>query len=301
MTTGLLGGIEAGGSKFVCAIGTPDGELTDEVRFPTTTPAETLSRAVAFFERQKKVDALGVGSFGPVDLNTRSRFFGFVTATPKPGWSGTDVVGLLRQALGVPIVFDTDVNAAALGEHRWGAARGLNDFVYVTVGTGIGGGVVAGGQAVHGLVHPEIGHMLVPHDPEHDPFEGSCPFHGDCLEGLASGPAIAKRWGQPAIELPSDHPAWELEAEYLAAMVVNLTLVLSPRRILLGGGVMERRELFPAIRSRVQERLRGYIDATELGDGIDAYLMAPELGNRAGILGALALGAQAQSSPRPYG
>ncbi len=285
----LLGGIEAGGTKFVCAVGTADGELLDEVRFPTTGPEETLEHAVDFFCAFSDLETLGVASFGPVDLDPASPSYGSITSTPKPGWAGTDVVGVLKEALRVPIAFDTDVNGAALGERRWGAARGLDDFVYVTVGTGIGGGVVAGGRPVHGLVHPEIGHMLVPHDPQADPFAGSCPYHGDCLEGLASGPAIGKRWGRPANELPSDHPAWDLEAEYLAATAVNLTLVLSPRRIILGGGVMERRELFPKIRSRLRERLAGYVAAKELAEGVDGFVVPPELGNRAGILGALVL------------
>lgn len=285
----LLGGIEAGGTKFVCAVGTSGGEIVDEVRFPTTTPEETLGRSIEFFRGHDGVAALGVASFGPVDLDPASPTYGSVTSTPKPGWRGADVVGTLRKALGVAVAFDTDVNGAALGEHRWGAGRGLADFVYVTVGTGIGGGVVAGGRPLHGLVHPEIGHMLVPHDREADPFAGSCPYHGDCLEGLASGPAIARRWGEPATELLPEHPAWDLEAGYLAAMAVNLTLVLSPRRIILGGGVIERPELFPKIRHRLRELLAGYVTAPELADGVDGYVVAPALGNRAGVMGALAM------------
>jgi fructokinase len=289
----LFGAIESGGTKFVCVIGRSPGEIVAEARIPTTTPGATLSQTVDFFRaesaRHGRLAAIGVGSFGPVDLRKASVTWGFITTTPKAGWANTDVAGRLMRDLGVPVAFDTDVNAAAIGEARWGAAQGLDTFVYLTVGTGIGGGGLAGGQPMHGLVHPEIGHMLLPHDRSLDPFPGVCPFHAGCLEGLASGPALLARWGQPAENLPEDHPAWALEARYLALAVANLVCTLSPQRIVLGGGVMEQTQLFPLIRKEVVALLNGYIQAAEILDAIDAYIVPPGLGNRAGRLGALAM------------
>ncbi|HXA52502.1 MAG TPA: ROK family protein [Candidatus Acidoferrum sp.] len=278
MTT--YGGLEAGGTKFVCAIGTGPDDL-ERADFPTTTPDETIGRALAFFRDRAPVHALGIASFGPVDLDPRSATYGYITSTPKPGWSHTDIAGLMGRALGVPVHLDTDVNAAALAESRWGSARGLDDVVYLTVGTGIGGGALVGGRLVHGLLHPEMGHMRLPHDRIADPYGGICPFHGDCLEGLASGPAIEQRWGVSAQSLPSDHPAWRLEARYLAAGVVNLVCTLSPRRVIMGGGVMEQAHLFPMIREEVAALLNGYVAAPEIGP--------PALGKNAGVLGAIAL------------
>ncbi len=288
----VYGGIEAGGTKWVCAVGRGPDDLRDTTRFPTTTPAETLARAIGFFQNYQRggpLAAIGVGSFGPIDLDRRSPTYGFITSTPKPGWSNTDVVGALRQILGVPIGFDTDVNAAVLGEHRWGAARDCATAIYLTIGTGIGGGALAGGQLLHGLVHPEMGHMRLPHDQQRDPFPGACPFHGDCFEGLASGPALAARWGRPAETLPPEHPAWPLQAHYLALALVNLICTFSPQRIVLGGGVMEQPALFPLVRAEVQALLNGYVRAPAILDTIDSYIVPPGLGGRAGILGALAL------------
>jgi fructokinase len=275
----VLGGIEAGGTKWVCAVGTGPDDLRAEATFPSGAPAETLARAAEFFEREGPVAALGVGSFGPLDLAR-----GTIASTPKPGWAGADVAGELRRRLGVPVALDTDVNAAALGEHRWGAARGLDTFAYVTVGTGIGGGLMAGGKLLHGLAHPEVGHVRIPHDLAADPFPGSCPFHGDCWEGLASGPALEARWGLPAEEL-DDEAAWALEARYLALGLVAVIAVLSPRRIVLGGGVLRRAGLLELVRDEVAELLNGYVPAPEL--------VPPALGARAGVLGALALAAEA--------
>ncbi len=291
----IYGAIEAGGTKFVCCVGAGPDDLRAELRFPTTTPEETIGRAIDFLRGQRTAHgpfaAVGIASFGPVDLDRGSATWGHVTTTPKPGWAHTDLAGPVAAALGTPVAFDTDVNGAALGEWRWGAARGLDTFVYVTVGTGIGGGGMAGGALMHGLVHPEMGHMLLPHDRREDPFDGCCPFHRDCLEGLASGPAIEVRWGRPAAELPADHPAWALEAEYLALACVNLTMTLSPERIILGGGVMHQRQLFPEIRRRLQERLAGYVRSPAILDDVESYIVPPGLGDRAGVLGALALGA----------
>jgi fructokinase len=278
------GGVEAGGTKWVCAIGAGPDDLHALETFPTMNPAETLARAAEFFTQNGGVSAVGVGSFGPIDLHA-----GRITTTPKPGWAETDVVSVLRDALGVPVAFDTDVNAAALGEGRWGAAVGLDTFCYFTVGTGIGGGVMAGGRLVHGLIHPEVGHMLIPHDRDRDPFAGSCPFHGDCFEGLAAGGAIERRWGKPGEELGDRSEVWELEAEYLALGVVNVICVVSPQRVILGGGVMKQPSLLPLVRARVRELLAGYIVAPELADGVDDYIVGPALGDRAGVLGAIEL------------
>jgi fructokinase len=286
----LFGAVEAGGTKFVCAVGTGPDNLRNVTRFPTTMPAEIIPQVIAFFRDQPEpVTAVGIGAFGPVDPAPDSPRYGWITSTPKPGWQNTDLRGAIREALGVPVAFDTDVNAAALGEHRWGAAAGLDTFIYLTVGTGIGGGGMVAGHLLHGLVHPEMGHIRVPHDRELDPFTGGCPFHGDCLEGLASGPAMAKRWGRPAGELPPDHPAWALQAGYLAAALMNYICILSPQRIILGGGVMHQPQLFPLIRAKVLESLNGYVQADAILKGIDQYIVPPGLGDRAGVLGAIAL------------
>ena len=286
----LFGAIEAGGTKFVCATGTGPDDVRAITRFPTTTPAETIGQAIAFFQAQPEpVVALGIGSFGPVDLNPASPTYGYITSTPKPGWQQADICGALRRALGVPVAFDTDVNAAALGEQRWGAAQGADPVIYLTVGTGIGGGVLVGGRPVHGLVHPEIGHIPVPRDPQADPFPGICPFHGDCLEGLAAGPALQARWGQPGHMLPPDHPGWALEADYLARGLAACIYVVSPQRIILGGGVMQQPHLFPLVRARVKTLLNGYVRAPEIEEPNPGYIVPPGLGDRAGVLGALAL------------
>ena len=289
----LYGAIEAGGTKFVCAVGTGPDDLRATTTFPTTTPEETLARAISFFEEQPaRPEALGIGAFGPVDPDPASPTYGYITSTPKPGWANTDFAHAMSEALGVPVAFDTDVNAAAVGEHRWGAAQGLDTFVYITVGTGIGGGGLVGGRRLHGLIHPEMGHMFIPRHPD-DPFEGTCPFHGDCFEGMACGPAVERRWGQPGHELPPDHPAWEIEAHYLAYGLANIIVTLSPQRIVMGGGVMHQAGLFPLIRTKVQAVLNDYVTSPALGGGIDGYIVPPGLGDRAGALGALALAAEA--------
>lgn len=290
------GGIELGGTKVVCMVGSGPSEIRAETRFPTGTPEATLRRALEFF-RETQIEegglaAVGVASFGPLDLDPASGTYGRVTSTPKPGWTHADIVGPLRRTLQIPVGFDTDVNAAALAEGRWGAANGLDSFVYLTIGTGIGGGAVVNGKVVHGLIHPEMGHLRVPHDRHADPFPGVCPFHEDCLEGLASGPALQARWGTPAEAIPLDHEAWELEARYLALALNNLICTLSPRRIILGGGVMTQAHLYPLIRRMVQELLSGYVAAPQVCLEIDRYIVPPALGERAGVLGALALARQ---------
>ncbi len=286
------GGLEAGGTKFVCAVGSGPDDLSEEVRFATTTPAETMAQAVAYFADQharSPLAAIGVSSFGPVEPNPAAPHFGYITTTPKPHWHMTDVVGPLRETVGVPVGFDSDVNGAALGEFRWGAAQGLDTFVYLTVGTGLGGGGMVGGQLIHGLMHPEMGHMPLRRDPNVDPYPGYCVYHGDCFEGLVCGPAIEARWGKSARELSAEHPAWDLEAHYLALGLVNIILVLSPQRMILGGGVMDQRQLFPLVRSKVQTLLNGYIQKAQILEAIDEYIVPPGLGNRAGVLGAIAL------------
>lgn len=295
----LFGGIEAGGTKFVCTVGSGPDDVRAEIRYPTTTPEETLGRAIEFFREQHAaapLAALGVGCFGPVCLDPASPAYGFITTTPKPGWRMTDVVGTLRRGLGLPVGFDTDVNAAALGEAAWGAGRGLENILYLTVGTGIGGGALVGGRPIHGLVHPEMGHLRVPHDHADDPFEGVCPYHGDCLEGLASGPAMKARWGGSAETLPAEHPAWALEAGYLAAAISSYILTLSPQRIILGGGVTGQPRLLPLTRREVVRLLAGYVQAPEILERIDDYIVAPGLGNRSGMLGALALAKQMRNA-----
>jgi fructokinase len=285
----VYGGIETGGSKWACAVGTGPDDLRATATIPTTSPEETIGRAVAFFEREGPVAAVGIGSFGPVDQKLSSPTWGHITTTPKPGWAHTDVGQEVRSRLSVPVAFDTDVNAAALGEHRWGAAQGLDTFCYITIGTGIGGGGMARGQLLHGLVHPEFGHMRIPHDRAADPFPGLCPYHGDCWEGLASGRAIEARWGRPPEELADHEAVWELEARYLALGVVCVICVLSPERIVLGGGVMSQPELLSLIHREVSALMNGYLDLAAVGDGIASYVTLPALGSRSGVLGAIAL------------
>jgi fructokinase len=291
----IYGGIEAGGTKWVCAIGTGPDDLRQTITFPTTHPEETIAHAADFFSLNGALTAVGIGSFGPIDLRRTSPTWGRITTTPKPGWADTEVVAALSAALGLPVAFDTDVNAAALGEHRWGAAVGLATFCYITVGTGIGGGGMANGQLLHGLLHPELGHMRIPHDRARDPFDGICPYHGDCFEGLASGAAVSARWGSPPEQI-TDERAWQLEAEYLALGLVNLICVLSPQRIIVGGGVMNEPSLLPLVRSRVQVLASGYFDTPELGEAIEHYIVPPALGDQAGVLGAIELARRATAS-----
>ena len=293
----MLGGIEAGGTKFICAVGTGPDDLV-KAQFPTTTPDETLAQVIQFFRSNggRDLEAIGIGSFGPLDLDPASAQYGHITSTPKPGWANFDLVGAVVKGLKVPVGFDTDVNAALLGEWRWGAAQGIANAIYLTIGTGVGGGVMVHGQVVHGLVHPEIGHLRIPHDLAVDPFPGNCPFHKDCLEGLASGPAMEKRWGTKATALPADHRAWELEAHYLAVALANLTLTISPQRILLGGGVMQQPQLFKMIRTEFAYVLNGYVRHPDILDHLDEYIQPPLLGGNAGVVGALFLAAQEAAS-----
>ena len=295
-----FGGIEAGGTKWVCGIGDGGAKLLKLETFPTTTPQETISRAAEFFTNDGLPEGLGVGSFGPIDVHRASPTWGHITTTPKPGWAHTDLVASIRTALDIPVAFDTDVNAAALAESRWGAAIGLETFSYITVGTGIGGGAIVNGRLLHGLLHPELGHMRIPHDRARDPFDGVCPYHGDCLEGLASGEAIRQRWGCPGEELADNSAVWELESEYLALGLMNIVCTLSPQRIVLGGGVTKPPTLLPLVRRRLQELLAGYFNTPELtrSQAIERYVVPPGLGDQAGVLGAIEL---ARSAAQVHG
>jgi len=289
----LFGAVEAGGTKFVCAIGDGNGQILAELRFPTTDPVSTLAAVRDFFGERRgshgALSAIGVGSFGPVILDRKSAKYGFIGKTPKPGWSDVDIVGMLTREFSCPVGFDTDVNAAALAEHRWGASQDIANLVYLTVGTGIGGGVLIDGAPLHGLMHPEIGHIYPRRHPFDTRFPGICPFHGDCLEGLASGPAILARCGADLSNLDAAHVQWEIQADYLGQLCAQLVLTLSPQRIIMGGGVMAQQRLFPDIRQRLLHWLGGYIDRLEILGDIDHYVVPPTLGANAGVLGALAL------------
>lgn len=293
----VYGGIEAGGTKFKCIITTEDAHIFHEKTIPTSTPDATMQQVIDFFlvEGSKNIDelaAIGIGSFGPLDLEPTSPNYGSITSTPKPGWSQFPILRTIQEALKKPAAIDTDVNAAALGEKIWGAGRQVNDLLYLTIGTGIGGGAVVNGKPLHGLIHPEMGHFHIPHDRQKDPFEGGCPYHGDCFEGLASGPALQMRWGMRGEALPEVHPAWELEAGYIASALAAYICILSPQRIILGGGVMRRAQLFPLVRRKVQHLLNGYIQSPAILEYMDEYICAPVLGEQSGALGAAALAMQ---------
>lgn len=286
----LYGGIEAGGTKFVCAIGDEAGNLQSEKVVKTTVPAETLSEVIAFFKEahsKTPLSAIGIGSFGPIETTKSSPKYGYILQTPKKAWINCDFAGSMTRALNLPVGFDTDVNAAALGEAAFGAAQGFYNFMYMTVGTGIGAAAMIDRKLVHGLDHSEMGHMRIPHDKVVDPFAGVCLYHGDCLEGLACGTAIKARWQlKSALDLPEDHAAWDLEADYLASGLVNCITILSPERIILGGGVMRQTHLFPMIQQKIVEKINGYLS---LPDTMADYIVPPQLGDHAGVIGALVI------------
>jgi fructokinase len=295
----LYGGIEAGGTKFVCSVASGPRHLVEEIRFPTTTPEETLGKAIHFFHsyvESGQVKTIGVGCFGPLDLNPNSLTYGSITATPKPHWSNADVRGTLQRALHADIAFDMDVNAAAIGECMWGASQGADPSLYLTIGTGIGGGYIIHGKPLVGLLNLEMGHIRIPHSREQDPFAGSCPFHGDCFEGLASGPAIEKRLGVKGATIPESDPFWDLEVDYIAAALMNYILTLSPKKIILGGGVMQRDFLFPRVRRRTRELLNGYVSSRSLLEDIERYIVPPGLGNQSGSMGAIAMAMKLEES-----
>lgn len=284
----IIAAVEAGGTKFICGIGTEDGKVIDRVSFPTTTPEETMKKIIEYFN-DKEFNVMGVGSFGPIDPVKGSETYGYITKTPKPYWSNYDMIGELKKHYNVPIEFDTDVNGAALAESWWGAGKGLKNVLYITVGTGIGAGAVVDGKMVQGLTHPEMGHIYLKRHKD-DNFEGRCPFHKDCLEGMAAGPAIEDRWGEKGHLLVDKNEVWEMEAFYLAQALVSYILILSPQKIIMGGGVMKQKQLFPLIRKNVKELLNGYVQKNEILEVIDDYIVYPGLGDEAGFVGSIALG-----------
>ena len=295
----LIAALEMGGTKIVCGIGTGPHDLRAVHRIETTTPKDTLEAASNWLSQMKiehgHFSALGIGTFGPVDLNLNSEAYGFITTTPKPGWQQTDIVTFFKDRFRVPIGFDTDVNAAVLAEYLWGAGRGMDPVIYITVGTGVGGGVLVNGQLLHGAMHPEIGHLSVPPPKNSDAVqpECQCPFHRSCVEGYVSGTSIAKRWGVRADMLPFEHPAWEELADIMGHALMNLCLTLSPKRIILGGGVMEQPHIIPLIRAKLMHHLNGYLLIPQVGREIDQFIVSPGLGTRSGLLGSLALGGSA--------
>lgn len=282
----LLGALEAGGTKMVLAIGNENGEILEQISIPTETPEITLPKIIDYF-KEKEIKALGIGCFGPIDPDKASKTYGYITSTPKLAWIDCNIVGIIKESLGIPVGFDTDVNGSALGEATWGSTRGLGTSIYVTIGTGVGVGVYQNGGLLHGMLHPEAGHVPLGRHPE-DFFEGVCPYHPNCLESLASGPSIEKRWGKKAYELEPSHKAWELEAYYIAQALVGYILLLSPHRIVLGGGVMHQTQLFPLIREQVKAQLNGYLK-TALLDDMDSYIVPAALKDDQGIMGGLKL------------
>jgi fructokinase len=284
-----LGALEAGGTKMVCAIGTEAGEIIQRQTFPTETPESTMEHMLSFF-KETHIDALGIGCFGPLDLHPDSPTYGRITTTPKLAWAQYNILEAFSKGLGIPVVLDTDVNSA-LGEAAWGASKGLSDSVYITIGTGIGMGIITNGALLHGMLHSEGGHMLLS---KHltDTYDGCCPYHSCCLEGMASGPAIEGRWGRKGATLPDREEVWELEAYYIGQALTSVILLLSPMRIILGGGVMHQEQLMPLIHREVTQQLGGYLQTKELAD-IDHYIVRPDLGDDQGVLGALWLAASA--------
>ena len=287
----LIGGIEAGGTKMVCAVGDENGGIKDRASFPTRQPEETFKDMIAYY-RNWDIQALGIGCFGPLDLNRQSRTYGYITKTPKPGWGNCDIVGAFKDALGVPVGFDTDVNGAVLGEVTWGAAKGLDSAIYITIGTGVGVGVYVNGGLLHGLVHPEGGHILLIRHPK-DTYEGKCPFHKNCVEGLAAGPSIEARWGKKAAELADRDEVWEMEAYYIAQAITDYIFSYSPQKIILWGGVMHQEKLFGMVRKEVLNLLNGYVAHEMITEHIDQYIVPPALGEDPGIMGAIKLGLDA--------
>ena len=285
-----IGALEAGGTKMVCAIGNEKGEISEKISIPTRTPETTMPEVIQWF-KARKIETLGIGCFGPIDPDKDSPTYGYITSTPKLAWKDYNIVRAFEECLCCPVGFDTDVNGSALGEVTFGQAKGKKNIIYLTVGTGVGAGVYAEGKLLHGMLHPEAGHILM-HRREDDHYEGKCPYHKTCLEGLAAGPAIEERWGKKGIELQDRDEVWDLEAYYLAQALTNYILILAPQLIILGGGVMHQEQLFPRIRSYVKEMLNGYIKTKELED-IDHYIVPASLHDDQGIMGALELGRRA--------
>ena len=283
----LYGALEAGGTKMVCAIGDENGNILERVSIPTLTPAETMPAMIEFFSN-KGISALGIGCFGPVDLDKKSPTYGYITSTPKLAWTNYPIVAEFEKALGIPVGFDTDVNAAALGEATWGCTKDVENSIYITIGTGVGVGVIANGKPYHGMIHPEGGHILLARHPQ-DPMVGSgCPFHENCMEGLAAGPSLEKRWGVKGAELAGRPEVWELEAWYIAQAITNYIMILSPQRIICGGGVMHQDCLQPMTRKNVAEMVNGYIKGKGMDD-LENYIVGVSLNDNQGAMGAVKL------------
>ena len=282
----LYGALEAGGTKMVCAIGNENGEILEQVKFPTETPETTMPQIFDYF-KGKDIKALGIACFGPIDLIKESPTYGSITSTPKKGWSGYNIVNAAKEALGIPVGFDTDVNGSLLGEVTWGCAKGLSDAIYLTIGTGIGGGVMSNGKLLHGMLHPELGHIRLPLV-KNDPGKSVCPFHDNCFEGLAAGPSIQARWGAPAKDLADKQEVREIEIEYIAIALMSYALIISPKKMILGGGVMHQEQLFPLIRKKFKELVNGYILTKEMDD-LDNYIVPASLNDDQGIMGAVKL------------
>lgn len=281
-----LGALEAGGTKMVCAIGNENGEIFERISVPTETPEITIPKLIEFF-KDKDIEALGIGCFGPIDLNRDSDTYGCITTTPKLKWANYNIVGAFHDALNVPVGFDTDVNGSALGEATWGITKGLENSMYITIGTGVGAGIISNGKLLHGMLHPEGGHLLLTKHPK-DTYKGKCPYHQSCLEGLAAGPAIEERWGKKGFELADRPEVWEMEAFYIGQALVDYIVILSPQRIVLGGGVMHQEHMMPLVRQEVKKQMNGYIKTRELED-LDSYIVLPSLNDNQGIMGALKL------------
>ncbi|MGN0376350.1 MAG: ROK family protein [Suilimivivens sp.] len=286
----LLGALEAGGTKMVCAIGNEKGEIFEQISIPTKTPEITVPEMISYF-KEKKIDALGIGCFGPIDPDKKSKTYGYITSTPKLQWADYNIVGAFEEALSCPVGFDTDVNGSVLGEVTFGQAKGKSCVIYITIGTGVGAGIYIEGRLLHGMLHPEAGHVLI-RKRNDDSYQGKCPYHKTCLEGLAAGPAIEERWGAKAKELKDRKEVWDLEAYYIAQALTNYILILSPELIILGGGVMHQDQLFPLIRGYVKEMLSGYIKTEELTD-MEKYIVSASLHDNQGIMGCLELGRRA--------
>lgn len=290
MSKTLFGGIEGGGTKFNCAVGSGPENIVAETRFATTTPEETIEQACRFFAPYgSQLKGIGFGSFGPVDIDPASATYGFITTTPKPHWGNTNILGMLREKIDLPIALEMDVVVAGLGEAKWGASKNDSHSLYLTIGTGIGGGYIVNGKPLRGLFSLEMGHIRIAHNWELDPFRGTCPYHGDCFEGLAAGPALQARFGQRGEALPDSHPFWEIETEYIAQALATFILTLASQRIIIGGGVMQKDFMFPVVRKKTQEFLNGYINHEIVLKHMDEYIVPPMLGSRSGVLGAIAL------------
>ena len=285
-----LGALEAGGTKMVCAIGDETGKIFEQISIPTQTPEDTVPQMIEYF-KNAGIEGLGIACFGPIDPDKKSATYGYITSTPKLAWQNYNFVGAFEEALGCPVGFDTDVNGSVLGEVTFGQAKGKSCVVYVTIGTGVGAGVYIEGKLLHGMLHPEAGHVMIQKRPN-DNYEGRCPFHKNCLEGHAAGPAIEARWGKKAIELKDNKEVWDLEAYYIAQALAGYVLTLSPEMIILGGGVMHQEQLFPMIRGYVKEILNGYIKTEEI-EHLDSYIVPASLNDDQGIMGCLELARRA--------